>query len=179
MFSMKEKNLILALLCLIFLSLRLYQLPLRVNFSMDQGQILLKIWQLWQEKKITLIGLETSIKTASGRGFFQGPWIFWLPLPVLLLSNWHSLSVSYFLILLNLFALIILYRALEKKWGILSAFIAGLFFSLMPVMVYSSQFIWNPNFLPFTSCLLIHFWLKLKKKSSLKDLFLTGLILGF
>lgn len=146
---------------------------------MEQGQILLKIREIWQTKKLTLVGLETSIKTQSGRGFFQGPWIYYLPLPVLLISNWNPLSASYFFIFLNLAALIILYLAVKEKYNNTTAFLAGLFFSLMPNMIHFSQFIWNPNFLPFASCLVIYFWIKLQKNARSIYFLLSGLTLGF
>jgi len=175
----KQSTITLLSLIVIFLFLRLYQLPQKVNFSMEQGKILLDIYNLWQNKKITLVGLETSIKTASGRGFFQGPWVYYLPLPALLISNWHPLSPSYLIILFNLAGLIFLFKGLKNKFNLPTAFFSGFLFTIMPRMVKFSQFIWNPNFLPFTSCLLIYLLLKISKKSSKILFFLTGLTLGF
>ena len=50
---MKNKNLLLTILIVLFLFLRFYQLPRIVNFSMDQGTTLLTLYNLWQEKKYT------------------------------------------------------------------------------------------------------------------------------
>jgi len=175
---MKTKNILLFFLIFTFLFLRLYHLPERVNFSMEQGKILLNIYRLWQEKKPTLIGLETSIKTLNGRAFYQGPWIYYFPLPILLITNWHPLSPSYLLIGLNLLALLILFKSINKKFNLAVAFLTGLLFTFSPKMISFSHFIWNPNFLPLTSSILIYFWLKNFDRPKIKDFFYIGLTLG-
>lgn len=176
---METKNLLLITLIVLFLFLRLYQLPQTVNFSMDQGKTLLKIYQLWQEKKLTLIGPESSIKTLNGRTFFHGPWIYYFLLPELLITKWNPLAGSYFFIILNLLALILLFQAVKEKFGLRVAFLTSLFFSSSPQMIYFSQFSWNPNFLPFVSSLIIFFLVKIDKKPRLIYFFLTGFCFGF
>ena len=109
----KNKNFYLFFLIALFIFLRLYQLPLELNFSMDQGITLLKIFELWQEKKLTLIGPESSIKALNGRAFFHGPWIYYFLLPVMLISNWNPLAGSYLFIGLNLLGLILLFKTAE------------------------------------------------------------------
>ena len=56
----------------LFLWLRLYHIEERMNFSMDQGQSMLKAWEIWNEKKMVLIGPIAS-QTVNGRHFFHGP----------------------------------------------------------------------------------------------------------
>ena len=177
---MKNKNLQLTILIVLFLFLRFYQLPRSVNFSMDQGTTLLTLYNLWQEKKITLIGPETSIQSVDKHSFFHGPWIYYFLLPFMLISRWEPLAGSFLFISLNLLALVFLYQGAKQKFGLKTAFITGLIFTFSPKMIYFSQFFWNPNFLPLCSCLLLYLWSKIsKKKVNLTFFFLAGLIIGF
>lgn len=145
---------------------------------MDQGITLLKIYELWQVKKFTLIGPESSIKAVNGLSFFHGPWIYYFLLPFLLVGNWNPLVASYAFIILNLLALMILFATIKEHFNVRTAFIACLFFTLDIISIRFSQFFWNPNFLPFFSSLILYFWLKIIKRPKLNYFFLIGLILG-
>ena len=161
------KKYCLLFLVFIFLFLRFYNLPKVFNFSMDQGKTLLTIYQLWQDKKFTLIGPESSIKTNMGRTFFHGPWIYYFLLPVMLIANWNPFTGAYLFIGLNLLALIILFKAIKQGFGFRTALISSFLFTFTPNVVRFSQFFWNPNFLPLVSSLIIFLGVKIKKKQTL------------
>ena len=146
---------------------------------MDQGKTLLTIYQLWQDKKFTLIGPESSIKTNMGRTFFHGPWIYYFLLPVMLIANWNPFTGAYLFIGLNLLALIILFKAIKQGFGFRTALISSFLFTFTPNVVRFSQFFWNPNFLPLVSSLIIFLGVKIKKKANPLLFFLLGLTLGF
>ncbi|MDD4027277.1 MAG: hypothetical protein PHO75_03780, partial [Candidatus Shapirobacteria bacterium] len=76
-----------------FFFLRLYKIEERVNFSMDQGIFLLKSWDIYQNKKITLIG-PTASPIVHGHQFFQGPLIYYSLILVMLMSNWNVIVAS-------------------------------------------------------------------------------------
>lgn len=174
-----QKELILLFLIVLYLVVRLYQLPQVVNFSMDQGTTLLKIFELWQTKKLTLIGPESSLKTINGLSFFHGPWIYYYLLPFLLIGNWNPIYGSYAFIILNLLSLLILFKCINKFFNFRVSFICCLFFILDITSVRFSQFLWNPNFLLFTSSLLIYFWLEIIHKPKFLHFSLIGLVFGF
>lgn len=147
---------------------------------MDQGKTLLNIYQLWQERKFTLIGPESSLKTINGLSFFHGPWIYYFLLPLLLLLDWNPLAGSYFFIFINLLALIILFFTIKKQFGQLSALLSSLLFTISPPIIYYSQFLWNPNFLPLVSSLIIFISVKILGQPTKSTLFFfLGFILGF
>lgn len=147
---------------------------------MDQGTTLLKTYSLWQEKKFTLIGPETSIKSTDKHSFFYAPWIYYFLLPFMLVSNWEPLAGSFLFILLNLWALFFLFKGVKEKFNLKTALIVSIIFTFSPKMVYFSQFFWNPNFLVFCSSLLFYFWVKLnKKEDNFLNIFLSGLVIGF
>jgi len=176
---LNQQGYLLLILIILYLVVRIYHLPQVVNFSMDQGSTLLKIYELWQTKKLTLIGPESSLKTINGLSFFHGPWIYYFLLPFMLVGNWNPLFGSYAFIILNLLALIIFFISINNHFGKKIAFISALFFVFDFNSIRFSQFLWNPNFLLFTSSLLIYFWLEVIRKPRALYFLLTGLIFGF
>jgi len=141
------KNKILIILIIgCFFFLRLYKIEERVNFSMDQGIFLLRSWDIYQNKEITLIGPPAS-PIVNGHHFFQGPLIYYSIVLIMLISGWNLIIASYFLVFLNFLALIFLYLATNKIFNKKIATITVLLFVFIPVSISFSNFIWNPNFL--------------------------------
>lgn len=176
---MKKEKRFLLILIFIYLFVRLYQLPQRFNFSMDQGTTLIKVYQLWQEKKLTFIGPKSSIESVNKHTFFHGPWIYYFLLPLMLVSHWEPLAGSLLFVITNLLALVFLCLGIKEKFGFKTALITGLFFNLSPMMINFSLFFWNPNFLPFCTACLIYLWIKISKTKNFLYFFPAGLIIGF
>lgn len=177
----KSKRFIFILfLVIIFLFLRFYHLRESLTVGTDQGMHLLAIYNLYKEKKISLIGPVSSFKI-HGRNFFFGPATYYLSMPFFALSRWNPLSVSYFMIILQLTTFLILYKILasyrlRSKVDLYYALI----FTFSPVMVNYARFLWNPNLMVPTSLLLIATLLKLKQKKSHQrvGMITAGFLLG-
>jgi hypothetical protein len=140
------KTLIILFLVGSFFFLRLYKIEQRVNFSMDQGMFLLKSWDIYQNKQITLIG-PTASPIVHGHQFFQGPLIYYSLVLVMLVSRWNPLTASYVLVFLNFLALIILFVSAKKIFNRKIAIATAIWFIFLPVTINFSNFLWNPNFL--------------------------------
>lgn len=171
-----KKYTFLSIIILIFLFLRLYHLPESLNFGSDQGATLLETYNVYQEKKLTLISAGGSSWTSSGRYIFFSSLLYYILMPVLILARWNPLSVSYFLIFLQLVSLVIIYEILDRihQKGLNAAFFAVLF-SFSPVLVNYSRFVWSPNFLIPIAAAILAFILVLRtfqKKRDLISLFL-------
>lgn len=171
-----KKYLFLSIIILIFLFLRLYHLRESFNFGSDQGATLLETYNVYQEKKWTLISAGGSSWTSSGRYIFFSSLLYYILMPVLILARWNPLSVSYFLIFLQLVSLVIIYEILtliHKDRA--TAAIFAVLFSFSPDLVNYSRFVWSPNFLIPISAMILAFILLLRtpfKKKGLISLFL-------
>jgi hypothetical protein len=144
----------LTLLTLVYLFFRVFNLTNNLNFSADQGQILLKTYEIWQKKEIALIGPPTSF-TFEGRYFFHGPAVYYLLAPMMALGGWQVLAGSAFIIGLNLVALWLIFFSGKKLFGPKVGFLSAFGFAIFPEAVYYSRFVWNPNFLPLTGALIL------------------------
>lgn len=167
-------------LTFIFLFLRLYHLEESLTVGTDQGMHLLEIYNLFQAKKISLLGPVSSFKVY-GRNFFFGPATYYLPMPFFALSGWNIFSVSYFTIILQFIAFLILYKSLHTRFSKSSvAMYYALIFTFSPIMVNYARFLWNPNLMASTSVLLLSVLLSLKKRKTgeKRPVLLAGLLLG-
>lgn len=176
---LKDKTwLHLLFLTLLYFFLRLYNLENNVNYSDEQGQFLLETFKIWRNKNLTLIGPPTSF-SFQGRRFFQGPAIYYLLLPVMILGRWQPLAGSYLIIALNLVGLWLIYFSARKLFGELAGLIAAFGFAVFPETVYYTKFVWNPNFLPAISSVLLALLVGLGSFKPFLRIFLIGFFLGF
>lgn len=78
--------------------------------------------------------------------------------PALLISNFNPVGPAIFIALINIATIILIYFV-GQKWfnrsvGLISAFL----FAISPVVIKYSNFIWNPNIMPFFALLFIYFF---------------------
>ena len=147
MIAVIKRNYLLLIFVIIFLFLRFYHLEASLNFSGDQGMHLLDIWNIYHTKNITLIGSPSSF-TVLGRSFYTGSAPYYLLLPLLVLTNWNPISVSYILIIFQLVVIVNLYKVIFENFK--NKKTAGYFLVLCTfstVLIDYSRFLWHPNFL--------------------------------
>ena len=113
----RKTNLTLILLafCIILVSFLVKILPIRGNnffFTVDQGNDAVYIREILENKKLLLLGPETSI-----RGVFAGPlWYYFLAIGYLL-SDGHPYGGVLILIILNLVTSLFLIIWLSERIG--------------------------------------------------------------
>src|SRR3989338_2341684 len=172
------RNIFLIPLVFIFLFLRLNHLKASLNFSTDQGLGLLETYEIYQSKKIRLIGFTGLSFTESGRYIYNSALLYYLLLPLMLLFKWNPLPASYFFIFLQLMSLIIIYGVLRKHYGYHLSIVYSTLYVFFPPMIDYSRFIWTPNLLIPLSGLCLALLLLLKKSKKNYLLFLLGFFWG-
>ncbi len=176
----KKDKIILLILIISFFFLRLYHFRQSLNFGSDQGLELLDIYNLYKSHKITLIGPPSSFGV-EGRYFFTGPALYYIFMPILVLSKWNPLTISFFLIASQFIILILLFKILKKVFQkSLTPYIFSLVYIISPTMVEYSRFFWNPNFLIPLSGLILYLLLSLKidEKATHLKVFSIAFLLG-
>lgn len=142
---------------IIFIFLRLLHLPQSIGFGSDAGRDFLAIWNIYQEKEITLIG-PPSQYAFNGRQFFFGPAPYYIMLPGLFLGNWDVIYSSYYLVFINtlvfIVGLFILERGLKKEEKFV-VYPYAIFCTVTPILVDYSRTYWNPYFMLPISMLLV------------------------
>lgn len=164
------------IIAFIFLVLRFFNIQNSINYGSDAARDFLVTWNMYVDKHPVLIG-PPSEYTVNGRQFFFGPAPYYIILPALLVGDWDPLSVSYYVIFLNLAALlislIILNKNIKEKTIIYSF---ALFCTVTPGIVTYTQSYWNPYFMFPVSLLLVALIVKSRVKKTNNLIFL---LIGF
>lgn len=178
---MLKKYFILSIIAFtaLFFFVRIFHIEESLNFGSDQGATLLETYNLFQEKKITLISQTGSSFTSGGRYIFFSSFLYYFLLPILLIFRWNPLSVSYFLMFLQFVSLCFIIFCLWKK-NLKKAIIFALLFIFNPLMIEHSRFLWTPNFLvPLSNIILALILLSPKNKpASVRVLIIIGFLFG-
>ncbi len=124
-----------------------------MEFLGDQGRDVYIIRDLFRHGNLFFIGPQTSIGN-----MYLGPWFYYLIAPSLLVTNFNPIGPAIFIALINI-ATIYFTFFVAKKWfsqsvGLISAFL----FAASPVVIKYSNFIWNPNIMPFFALVFIYFF---------------------
>ncbi len=147
------KNWLLVLILLIGAFLRFYHLGDYMEFLGDQGRDVLVIRDFFKHQDLFFIGPRTSIGD-----MYLGPYFYYLIAPSLLLANFNPVGPAVFIALLNLVTIVLIYLIAQKWFNRQVGLMAAFLFTISPVVIKYSNFIWNPNIMPLFSLLFIYFF---------------------
>lgn len=172
---MKKNRLTLLILALIILASSYLRLTgVFTNsfaFTYDVGRDMLKVSDIVNNHKITLIGFTTGVE-----GIFYGPWWYYILSIPFLLSSGNPQFIAAFIALTGILTILLLF-ILGKKiegntFGLILAFLAG----FSPELIGLSSQIWNPNIAPILIVISLFLILKIIKKPTPLTFFLFGII---
>ena len=124
-----------------------------MEFLGDQGRDVTIIKDFLQHGNLFFIGPQTSIGN-----MYLGPYFYYLIAPSLLLSAYNPVGPAIFIAILSV-ATVALIFFISKKWfNPKTAYIASFLYAISPVVIKYSNFIWNPNIMPFFSLLFVYFF---------------------
>ena len=151
---------ILALLILVAIFFRFWQIRDYVVFLGDEGRDMIVMRDIFVKKHLPFLG-----PTASVGGFYLGPIYYWMAAPFLFLANFDPVGPSYFVAALGVATVFLLYKFLKEEIGFWPAIVSSFLYATAPLIVRYSRSSWNPNPLPFFSLLMIYFlYLAIKKQ---------------
>ena len=126
----------LFLILLLAASLRVWNLPNRMVFLADQGRDMLRAYELYTSRRLTLLG-----PPSSQGNFFFGPVYYYLITPGLVLAKWHPIGASLTVILVDLLGLYFLFHLTHSL-------LIALIYATSPLFIHWSQSALNPFFIP-------------------------------
>jgi len=180
---MKNKKIIfiigLVLISCLYLFIRLYRLNELVGFRLDQGIHLLETKQMFDSKKISLVGPMVTSKSFMGRNFFIGANYYYVLGIIGLISRWNPLTITIMFILLELVFYLFFIEFIKRKFNLFWAFLTFIFIAVSPYLVIHSRFFWNPHLLIPLSILVLLISEKYLLKKNIKYLFLMAFFWGF
>jgi 4-amino-4-deoxy-L-arabinose transferase-like glycosyltransferase len=154
-FSSKSSAVLFLFILALFAFLRFYKLPQRTIFNWDQERDAFEVQKILSGDP-SLIGP----RVLGPKGFFLGPYFYYLLAPFYFLTGGHPQAIVYFLIVLNLVFFLVAYLIVKKIWGEKTALIFLFLWSICPATIETTA--WNPALIPL---MIILIWYALLKKS--------------
>jgi len=146
-----RNNWLILSILLIASFLRLYRISQYMEFLGDQGRDVVIIREFLKNGNLFFIGPQTSIGN-----MYLGPWFYYLIAPSLLIANFSPVGPAVFIALLSVATVYLIFKfSLVLFKNPLSAYLAAFFYAISPVVIKYSNFIWNPNVMPFFALLLV------------------------
>ena len=141
-----------------------------MEFLGDQGRDVTIIRDFLKNGNLFFIGPQTSVGN-----MYLGPYFYYLIAPSLLLSNFNPVGPAIFVALIGV-ATVALVFLISKKWfNLKTAYIASFLYAISPVAIKYSNFIWNPNIMPFFSLLFVYFFFESFKSKKYQYLIFASL----
>ncbi|MBU2592042.1 MAG: glycosyltransferase family 39 protein [Patescibacteria group bacterium] len=166
-FSLEKILLLLILLTAAFL--RVYRIADYMEFLGDQGRDVVIVVRFLKQGDLMFIGPQTSIGN-----MYLGPWYYYLIAPALLLANFSPVGPALTVALIGVATVWLVWLVAKQLFGITTALLSALLFAVSPVVVYYSNFSWNPNVMPFFALLSVWLtWLIWQKNEFKKIPFLA------
>lgn len=175
---MRQKYFIIGLVIIsvFYLGTRLYRLPELMTFGLDQGLYMSESYQMWQEKKIRLVGPAMISRNYQGRNFFIGPYFYYVLVLLGVLTKWEPLVITVIILLMEWIFWIIFGWWVGKKYGATAALGILAVVASNEYLIIHSRFIWNPHFLAPLAILAVIF---LESKRLFIFSFVWGLAFSF
>lgn len=173
-----RKNLILLItVFLIFAFFRFYNLNQRLSFDWDQEYYSYQVRKII-DGKLTLIGPRVN----NDKGFFLGPYFFYLLVPFYFFGGLHPRGLLYYVFFYNFLFFFISFYVLKKIFGFHKSIFFLLFWSINPMLVVFDVTPWNVNWAIFGILIVIFLLKKIyinHKRIHLGYFMLFGFTLGF
>lgn len=167
---MRIKNLSVCFFILLFISIRSLHFVDALNFSFDQGHGFTRALEMWQNKEITLVGPGSSL-SADNKLLIQGSVNYYATLFIAFLGRFDPIASSYLFMLFSSLGIIPLYLGMKKLANKKTALLMIALYTLLPLYIDFTRFIFGPNYLIPLSTVLIYL-IGLCKKNKLKNKYL-------
>ena len=163
-------NFLFVLILVFGFILRIYKLPEIFTLDGDIARDWLVIFEAWKAKKPILVG-----PLASFAGIFNGPWYYYTMAPVVIASKLNPLAIISFSLFLGLLEIFLIYKVAQKVFGQKVALVVGFFYTLSYSAIKISHALWNPNFLPVLTLIILYFLIEAVQGKKVSKL-VSGLI---
>jgi|SRR3989344_2257350 len=142
----------LALIILLGLIPRLWQLPQNLQIHYDQGLHSLAVWNIWHDHKLSLLGHPTDVD-----GIFHAPIYYWLMVPAYAAGGGDPAAASIFQILLDAAGVVFLFLLARDLFDSKTGYLAALLYSVS--YGYAGYARWLSNVTPAFPFSALFFWL--------------------
>lgn len=156
----KFKYFAFAMVLIISIFTHFYRIDHTFIFNNDEARDVQIVKKMIDTGKPVLLGPQTSVGN-----MYLGPLYYYFMLPALIISKMDPVGPAMMVAIFGVGTSLLLFYVGNKKYGVATGMIAGLFYALTPVMLHYSRSSWNPNIIPFFTTLMLIAWSEKSKKS--------------
>lgn len=153
--------------------LRLWRIDDFAVFLGDEGRDALIVKRIIVDHRPTLLGPMTSVGN-----MYLGPVYYYLMIIPLWLTRLDPIGPAIMVAMIGIFTVFLIYLTGVEFFNKTAGLIAGLFYTVSPLVIIHTHSSWNPNPMPFFALLAIYSLLKVIKTKKRKWLVALGLSLG-
>src|SRR3990167_11422017 len=181
----KDKKLYLRVILVLFVVisfffwyLRLRNFEKMMTFHTDQGFHIQEVYDMVVQRKARLIGPIVLTRMVEGKGYFIGPYYYYILAILCIVSKWDAVSITKFLLIWWWAGAVFLFLWIGKKLNCQAALFVYAILTVHPLLIGFSRMFLNPNFLPLISVGFFYFLWKALKEKRKKDWFIAGGLAG-
>jgi len=174
----KDKKLYLRVILVLFVVisfffwyLRLRNFEKMMTFHTDQGFHIQEVYDMVVQRKARLIGPIVLTRMVEGKGYFIGPYYYYILAILGIVSKWDAVSITKFLLIWWWAGAVFLFLWIGKKLNWQAALFVYAILTVHPLLIGFSRMFLNPNFLPLISVGFFYFLWKALKEKRKKDWF--------
>lgn len=154
--------------------IRIYNLPKLIVFAGDQGIDLINVWQMIEEKKVSLLGPKTSLGEV-----YNGPLYYYLAAIALIAGKGEPLTVSYMMIGYWIMSFVVIYYLARRIGGYRGAGLVGVsLFAFWPRGIEYSRVAFSSFPTPLFASLYLTFIYEFTRRKKDFLMLLAGLMAG-
>jgi 4-amino-4-deoxy-L-arabinose transferase-like glycosyltransferase len=139
--------------------LRTFNIRQTLLFHFDQGYHGLAVKQIWDEKKLTLLGHKTDTE-----GIFHSSLFYYSMLPLYLISSWDPAGVSTILAMLDAVSVIFIFLAAKKLFDYKTAVVSSLVYAVSYSAISYARWLSNVTLIPLFMSIAIYFLVRSEGK---------------
>jgi len=124
--------------------LRAYHVDELLNFFHDQGRDALVVKRMLVDKKMTLLGPQTTAK-----GVYLGPLYYYMGVVPLAIFGLNPIGIDYMVCLFGVLSVLVCFLMVKDIYGEEGAYLASGLYGVSAAAIGFSNHAWNPNPLPF------------------------------
>jgi 4-amino-4-deoxy-L-arabinose transferase-like glycosyltransferase len=158
-----KKNWLIIVILVLASFLRLYRISDYMEFLGDQGRDVTIVRSFLQHFDLMFIGPQTSVGN-----MYLGPFFYYLIAPALLLANFNPVGPAVFIALLGIATVWLIFYVSSKWFSPKVGYIAAFLYAISPITIKYSNFIWNPNIMPFFALLFVYLFFEAIKQEKYK-----------
>ena len=142
---------LLSLIFLLALIPRLWRIHTDLQIHFDQGLHSFAIWDIWHERKLSLLGHQTDTD-----GIFHGPIYYWFMIPAYAIGGGDPGAAAIFQILLHSLAIFFLFSLAKQLFNSQVALLSSFLYAVSYGYISYSR--WLSNVTPVLPFSIVFFW---------------------